>query len=292
MAEGYRHLPAHLADALHSLAIGARRPMAGGNQGLHRSLRHGASVEFAEYRPYVPGDPPQLIDWSAYARCDRHLVRRFEEETNLTGWILLDCSASLAWQGRRAGSSKLDYACSLAASLLYVLVGQGDRAGLITFADGIIERHAPAGSAPALVPQLHALEAVSSRGRGDIARSLHDACLVIPRRSLVLLVSDLLQAPSQVAGALAHLQHEGHDVRVLHLIDRAELQLEPTGLVELKDLETGELLEVDLEEVRESYAEAVAGHLDDIRRAAGGSGAEYRLVDTQTAIHQVVRGLA
>jgi len=292
MPEGaYRHLPPHLADALRGLSIAARRPMAGGMQGLHRSNRHGASVEFAEYRPYVPGDPPNLIDWSAYARTDKHLIRRFEEETNLTGWVLLDCSASLAWRGR-GQVAKFDVACGLAASLLYMLVAQGDRGGLMTFSERIQTRHVPVGSAATLKPLLQVLEDARPQGRGDIAAALHLACETLPRRSLVMVVSDFLQQPLTVLGGIRHLHHAGHDVRVLHVVDRGELALETTGLVELDDMETGERLEVDLDEIRESYRAAVAAHLEEIRRGCFGMNADYRLVLTDTPISEALRGMA
>jgi uncharacterized protein (DUF58 family) len=291
MPEGsYRHLPPHLADLLRGLTIGARRPMAGGSQGLHRSNRHGASVEFAEYRPYVPGDPPNLIDWSAYARTDRHLIRRFEEETSLTGYVLLDCSGSLAWQGR-GSLSKFGYACSMAASLLYMLVSQGDRGGLVTFRAGVLERHAPASSAARLKPLLEVLERAEARDPGDIAAALHQSSALLPRRSLVLVISDFLQDPRQVLSGLKHLHHDGHDVRVLHIVDRAELTLEATGLVELDDLESHERLEVDLDEVRLAYGAAVDAHLEEIRRGCLGMLSDYRLVHTDTPIAQALRGM-
>ncbi|MBA3709384.1 MAG: DUF58 domain-containing protein [Planctomycetes bacterium] len=284
----YRYLPPYIADRLHGVSVSARRAMAGGLQGLHRSSRHGASVEFAEYRPYTPGDPPSLIDWSVYARTDKHLIRRFEEETNLTGYVLLDCSASLDWRGR-GEHTKLAYACYLASGMMYALVHQGDRVGLAWFSSDIVQRHAPAGSAATLGPLLLALEGIAPGGRGDIAASLHQACAFLPRRSLVVVVSDLLQPPAQVVSGIAHLHHDGHDVRVLHVVDRAELALQESGLVEVTDLETGERLEVELDEMRDGYRAAVDGHLLDIRRGCLGSGADYRLVHTDTPIEDALR---
>jgi uncharacterized protein (DUF58 family) len=289
-SEGYRYLPPHLADSLRGLSVNARRAMAGGMQGLHRSTRHGASVEFAEYRSYVEGDAPSLIDWSVYARTDKYLVRRYEEETNLVGWVLLDCSASLAWKGR-GELTKLDYAMRLAAGLLYMLVGQGDRGGLALFSEKILSRHAPAGSAAALKPLLLALERAPSGGMGDIAASLHQACQFLPRRSLVIVISDFLQQPEAVLAGIRHLHHDGHDVRALHVVDRAELALIDTGLVEAIDAETNERIEVDLDEVASDYGRAVAAHLDEIRRGCLGCAADYRLVTTETPISDALRGM-
>ncbi len=288
-----RRVDARLVDSLGGIAIGARRAMGGALQGLHRSRRHGASVEFAEYRPYVPGDATALIDWAAYARTDRMLVRRFEEETSLTGWVLLDCSASMGWRPR-GGRPKLDAACALSAGVLHVLVGQGDRAGLCAFARGLLGTHPPAGTPAALAPTLDALEALLPAGEGDIAAALHAACLVMARRSLVVVISDCLQAPSALSAALAHLHHDGHDVRLLHLVDRAELALEGEGegVVELHDLENGERIEVDLAEARPAYRAAFAEHLEQVRRVALASATDYRRVDTATPVAHVLRELS
>ncbi|HYE07254.1 MAG TPA: DUF58 domain-containing protein [Planctomycetota bacterium] len=287
----FKHLPAQIADRLIGVRIAARRAMAGSLQGAHRSNRHGASVEFAEYRDYTPGDAPNLIDWSVYARTDRYLVRRFEEETNLVGTVLVDSSQSMAWRGL-GPCTKLDYACSLAAAAMYVLVDQGDRAGLATFAATVIERHAAAGSASSLKPMLAALDLVAGRGRGDIGAALSAAAPTLPRRSLAIVISDCLQPPASVATGVRRLHHDGHDVRVWHVVDRGELTLAQTGLVEAVDAESGERIEVDCDELREAYRRAAAAHLDEIRRACLGAGADYRLVHTDTPIDSALRSMA
>jgi uncharacterized protein (DUF58 family) len=286
----FKYLPPQVADRLAGAQISARRAMAGSLQGLHRSNRHGASVEFAEYRAYVPGDPPSLIDWPVYARTDRYLVRRFEEETNLVGFCLVDCSQSMAWRGL-GPCTKLDYACGLAAAAMYVLVNQGDRVGCAAFARKVVDRHAPTGSAAGLRPLLTALEAVQGKGEGDIGAALDEAAMFLPRRSLVVIVSDFLQAVPRAVAGVRRLHHDGHDVRVLHVVDRGEMALAGSGLVDAIDLETGERLEVELEEVREGYRRAVADHLDEVRRGCLGAGADYRLIHTDTPIDSALKGL-
>ncbi len=290
MNSGFEFLPSHLADRLHGYTVTARRAMAGGRQGGHRSNRHGASVEFAEYRPYVPGDAPSLIDWSAYARSDRYLVKRFEEETDLTGFVVLDVSQSMAWRGQ-GPISKLDHARYLASALLFVLSGQGDRAGLVTVCAGLRDRHPAAGSLATLRPLLSAIDAVTPGGQGDLAKSLHEAAAFLPRRSLVFVVSDLLQPSRDVLDGLRRLHHDGHEVRVLHVVDRAELDLPGSGLAQVTDLETGERLEVELDEVREAYRAGVAAWLDELRRGCQGIPADYRLCDTAAPIEDALRGL-
>ncbi|MBA3686709.1 MAG: DUF58 domain-containing protein [Planctomycetes bacterium] len=283
-------LPPHLADRLHGHTVTARRAMAGGRQGGHRSNRHGASVEFAEYRPYVPGDAPSLIDWAAYARTDRYLVKRFEEETDLTGFVALDVSQSMAWRGQ-GPISKLDHARYLASALLYVLAGQGDRAGLVTLCAGLRERHPAASSLAGLRPMLDVIDAVEPGGRGDLAKSLHEAAAFLPRRSLVFVISDLLQPSREALDGIRRLHHDGHDVRVLHVVDRAELDLPGSGLAQITDLETGERLEVELDEVREAYRAGVADWLEEIRRGCQGCPVDYRLCDTSALVEEALRGL-
>lgn len=286
----YQVLPASLADRLAGCTLSARRPMGGSQQGAHRSRRHGASVEFAEYRSYVPGDPPQRIDWAAYARSDRHLVRRMEEETNLTGVVLLDVSESMRWQGL-GPVGKLAWASSLAASLLYVLVRQADRAGLLLLGDRVLARHPWAGSVAALRPALEALDRPPAGGRGDLAAAVEEAAATLPRRSLVLLVSDLLQEPERVLRSVQRLHHDGHDVRVLQVADRSELILPQEGLCELQDLESGERLEADLDELRPAYRQAVEEHIETLRRGLAAVGAVHRLCDTAEEIDAVLRGM-
>jgi uncharacterized protein (DUF58 family) len=133
-APAYKFLPPELADRLRGLNLVVRKPVEGALQGQHRSPHHGSSVEFADYREYTRGDPPNLIDWAVYARTDRHVIRRYQEETNLRAYILLDTSESMGF--RELGPiSKMDYACYVAAGLMYLLVSQSDAAGLTLFND-------------------------------------------------------------------------------------------------------------------------------------------------------------
>ncbi|MCK6491419.1 MAG: DUF58 domain-containing protein [Planctomycetes bacterium] len=287
---GFRYLPPHLADRLAGLSVSARRAMGGSRQGAHRSTRHGASVEFAEYRDYVPGDSPSLIDWSVYARTDRHLVKRFEEETDLAAYVLLDRTGSMDWRGS-GPMRKWDYACHLAAALLYILVRQGDRAGLVVCGGAEPEHHVPAASVGGLKPMLDALEAAAPAGRGDVAAAVEQAAERLPRRCLVVLVGDLLQPPEALARAVRRLHHEGRDVRVIQVADPAELVLPEHGLAELVDAETGEKVEADLDEVRDGWRAAAEEHIAAMRRACHACPAEHRLVTTDQPFVSALRGM-
>ena len=287
MLPSYKFLPPELADRLRGLGVTVRRPVEGALQGLHRSPHHGASVEFSDYREYTRGDPPNRIDWAVYARTDRHVIRRYQEETNLRAYLLLDTSESMSF--RDAGRlSKMDYACQLAAGLMFVLINQSDAAGLTLFNDEVRKTFPPVGSLGSLRPLLLALEEIKPSGRSQIERALHTLAEQIQRRSLVILISDLLQPPADIIRGIRHLQHNKHEVLVLHVLDAAEIALNFSGFVELRELETAARLPVQADEIREAYALEVQKYLDELRRGCLGSLADYQLLDTRTPVEEAL----
>src|ERR1700722_11393402 len=156
-ARASKYLPPRVADQIRGLGIASRRPMQGGIQGLHRSPDFGASVEFAEYRDYIEGDAPNLIDWSVFAKSDRYMIRRFQDETSLRAAVLVDASASLNY--KEVGSvTKFEYACSLAAGLMYLLVSQGDAVSLTFFTDKLTKRFQSVASVDSLSPIMLEME--------------------------------------------------------------------------------------------------------------------------------------
>ena len=286
-APAYKFLPPQLADRLRGLGLSVRRPVEGAVQGMHRSPHHGSSVEFADYREYARGDPPSLIDWAIYARSDRYVIRRYQEETNLRAHFLLDISESMSF--RETGlHSKMDYACYLAAALMLVLLGQSDSAGLTLFNDEVRKTFPPAGSLDGLRPLLLALEEIKPAGRSQIEPALHLTAEKIQRRSLVVLISDLLQEPAGIIRGIQHLRHNKHEVLILQLLDGAEMSLNFGGLAELRELETGARLPVEADEIREAYASEVGKYLDEIRRGCLGSLADYHLIDTRTPVEETL----
>jgi uncharacterized protein (DUF58 family) len=286
-APAYKFLPPELADRLRGLGLSVRKPVEGGLQGLHRSPHMGSSVEFADYREYTPGDPPNLIDWAVYARTDRYVIRRYQEETNLRAYLVLDTSESMAFRelGRH---SKMDYACYLAASLMYILVSQADAAGLMLFSDAPGKFFPPTGTLEGLRPMLLGLEDIKPAGRSKIDAALHQLAEQVQRRSLVILISDLLQNPADIVRGLQHLHHNRHEILVLQPLDPAELALQFSGMSELRELETGERLPVQADELREAYAQEVQKFLDEIRRGCLDCLADYWLVDTRAPVEEVL----
>ncbi len=285
MADGFRFLPAHLAERLDGLALALRRPLPGGQQGLHRSRHHGSSVEFADYRAYAPGDPPNRIDWAVYARSDRYVLRRTEDETRLRAHLLLDTSESMAYAG------KLPTACGLAAALAYVLVRQGDVVELHPFAEAPRQGPPPANGTAGLPPLLRALEELHAGGAGDPAVAMHRFAEQSRPRGLVMVVSDLLRPADEVAAACAHLHHAGHQVALVQVLDRDELQPPFSGVVEVAELETGRRAVVEIDGMREAYAAAVREHLDSLARGASAVNGSHHLVECGADLERAVRQL-
>ncbi|MDD5707884.1 MAG: DUF58 domain-containing protein [Kiritimatiellae bacterium] len=282
-ASSYRYLPPSLAESVHRLGIRVRRPVRGRGEGLHRSPEYGASVEFAEYRPYTPGDAPNRIDWPVYARSDRYLVRRSQEETSLNATILLDTSESLAY--RAAGPcTKLEYACFLAAGLMYALVGQGDAASLFTFTVGLDTLLPPIGTLTGLRAPLDVLERLRASGRSDIEAALMATAERIRARSLVICISDFLQPAERIAHGVRRLAHDGHNLIMLHVLDGGERHLDFSGVAELRELETGRRLTIDVEDIREAHARAAAAHSETLGRACAEALGDYHLLDTREPV--------
>ena len=280
-ARTFKYLPPRVADQIRGLGISSRRPMQGGIQGLHRSPDFGASVEFAEYRDYIEGDAPSLIDWSVYAKTDRYMIRRFQDETSLRACVLVDSSASLHFK-QTGLVTKFEYACSLAAGLMYQLVCQGDAAALSFFTDRLTQRFSSVASTETLSPILLEMENIAAKGAGNIEKSLHEAAEMLKQRSLVIVISDLLQPPAELARGIQHLQHNRHDVTVFHVVDAAEIALPMHGLVELRDMENNEKLLIEADEIRPRYAQAVQGYLSELSRICTACGVHYFTVDTRT----------
>jgi uncharacterized protein (DUF58 family) len=273
--------PAVLAR-IGSLELRARTVVEGFLSGLHRSPLKGFSVEFAEYRPYHPGDDLSTIDWKVFARSDRHFVKQYEEETNLRAYLILDVSASM--QYGTGPLTKLEYGSCLAASLAYLLRRQRDSAGLTTFDDRIRTVLPPSSRPGQLRAMLHALDTQAPGAATDTGRLLHQLADMISKRGLVVLISDLLDDPGRVIDGLRHLRFRGSDVLVFHLLDRAELTFPFEGPATFRDVESDEEVVTEPSAVRAAYLAALESHLDRYRHGLQSSGIDYRLLETSAPL--------
>jgi uncharacterized protein (DUF58 family) len=258
-------------------------------QGLHSSPYQGFSVEFSEHRKYSAGDDPKDIDWLVYAKTDKHYVRKYEAETNITGFLVVDTSASMAYAYRRQ-LTKLDYSISLAAALCWLMIHQQDPCGLMVFDDKL---HAclPARSRRSQIGHvLSVLAKTKPSGRTDIAKSLVQVAAMLRHRSLVMVFSDLLADPAPVKDALLRLRHRGHDVILFHVLDEAEVKFPFEGMVELTEPEAGDRLVIDADAARRGYVDAVREFRDDYRKTCVRAGVDYVPLDTGMQFDKALMG--
>ena len=274
-----RFLDPAIITRLGTMELKARTVVEGFLSGLHRSPYKGFSVEFAEYRQYLPGDDLSTLDWKVYARTDRHYVKKFEEETNLECHLLLDVSASMAYRGS-APMSKLEYGSVLAASLAFLMNRQRDATGLVAFDDKIRFR-LPAGARPGHLHALMlALERLDPGTRSDVGRPLHQLAEALVKRSLVVLISDMLDEPEPVIKGLKHLKFRGTDVVVFQVLDPNELTFPFRGASRFRDLESAEEITAEPSAVRTAYLRELAGLTLAYDRELRGAGIDYVQLDT------------
>ena len=273
--------PAVLAS-LGTLELKARAVVEGLLSGLHRSPYKGFSVEFAEYRQYLPGDDLSTIDWKVYARTDRHYVKKFEEETNVDCHLLLDVSASMGYGSR--GVSKLEYGALLASSLAFLMNRQRDAVGLTTFDDAIVTMLPPSARPSHLRSILVTLDQTTLGHRTDVSKPLHLMADGIGKRGLVVLLSDLLDEPARVVDGLRHFRFRGSEVIVFHLLDPAELTFPFERASRFRDIELGDEVMAVPSVVRQEYLDALHAAIDRYKRELGSEGIDYRLIDTSTPL--------
>jgi uncharacterized protein (DUF58 family) len=264
---------------LGTMELKARTVVEGFLSGLHRSPFKGFSVEFAEYRQYLPGDDLSTLDWKVYARSDRHYVKKFEQETNVECHVLVDVSASMGYRGG-APMSKLEYGSVLAASLAFLMNRQRDATGLIAFDDRIAFRM-PASARPGhLHALLLALEQLQPGTRSDVARPLHQLAEALVKRSLIVLISDLLDDPEPAIKGLRHLKFRGTDVVVFQVLDPNELTFPFRGASRFRDLESADEVTADPATIRAAYLRELANLTLRYDRELRGAGIDYVQLDT------------
>lgn len=277
-----------------TLALRARTIVDGALAGLHRSPHYGSSVEFAEHKEYTPGDEIRHLDWKAWGRLDRFYVKRFERETELDAYLVLDSSGSMGYgPGAAAGRpTKLEYAAQLAASLAYLLIRQQDKVGLFV-AGGRDSVYVPPRARPThlhdLLAQLEGMLAAGARGPTTIAAALDRiAERAGRRRSLVVVLSDLFDRSPELPRMLRRLRVMRHDVAVLQILDPDELDLPFEGVTLFESLEDDRRVMADPEKVRAAYLTELGGFLDSMRSACRDGGVEYHLVSTRDPLERTL----
>jgi len=274
-----------------SLELRARLVMEGFWKGLHRSPFHGFSVEFSEYRPYTKGDDPRFIDWKVMARTDKAFIRKFEDETNLRAQMVIDRSRSMSYGSQ--GYSKSDYVATLAATLGYFLMGQGDAVGLTTF-DRAVDQHVPPRNRPGHLRRIMVELAKAPEGLGtDLVAGLRGAHDRIHKRSLLIFFSDFLAPLSDLEREISMIAAARHDFIAVQCLDPAERNFTFDKAVHFEDQETGRELYIDPAVARREYMLRLEEHLDGLRTICSKSGADCHLFSTdyplELALAEIVR---
>jgi uncharacterized protein (DUF58 family) len=272
--------------AIRNLELRARAVVQGFWNGLHRSPRHGFSVEFTEYRQYTPGDDPRFLDWRVFARSDRFYIKRFREETNRRCLLLADNSRSMTYGSD--GWNKAEYANTLAGTLAYFLHLQGDPVGLLSFDERVREYLPPRLRTGHLRRVMLALEKPAGGAQTDLASPLQRVAELVRKRSLLILISDLLAPLAKLQPLLTHLAASGHELMIFQVLDPAEVRFQFTQATLFEDLESRREIYLDPGAVRAAYLAKLATHNDTIRRGCEKLGVHYARFTTDQPLETVL----
>lgn len=277
-----KYFDPRILNKIAPLELRARWIVEGFLGGQHRSPYRGVSVEFAEHREYVPGDDIRFLDWKVLGRSDRFYVKEFEVETNLTCHFFVDTSESMRFSS--AEVSKFDYAASLAAALSYLALRQGDAASLFFFDQGLGKSIPPGSGGGHLAAMLDVLGEVSPAKGTTAGPALHALAERLHRKGLVLILSDLLDDPAAVLAGLEHLRHDGHEVVVFHVLDRAEIDFPYDRLTMFEGMEGLPNLLVDPKDIRENYLNEFTQFRDRMKKGCLRHRIDYELMASDTPL--------
>ena len=259
------------------LDLKARFIVEGFMAGLHGSPFHGFSVEFSEHRKYTAGDDIRQIDWNVYGKTDRFYVKKYEAETSLDAYLLVDCSGSMDFSlGGRL--TKMDYAICLAAALGYMMISQQDSVGLFTFDEKVRAYLPPKSKRTHLTNILATLAQTKPFGKTALAEAIHDVAGRIRKRGLMILLSDLLDEQERVVKALHHLRFRGHDIIIMQVLDYSEMAFEFDGQVRFEDPETGDSVATNPRAIQASYLQEIRAFIEEYKQQCQAVRADFTTV--------------
>jgi uncharacterized protein (DUF58 family) len=279
MSSAEQYLRPDVIRQVARLDLRARFIVEGFLSGLHGSPFQGFSVEFSEHRKYVPGDDLKDLDWNVYAKTDKYYLKKFQAETNVTGYLVMDLSASMAYTYRQE-LTKFDYAICLAAALGYLMIHQQDPVGLVTFDTRIQACLPPRSRRTQLATILSVLSNLRPSGTTDLAACMHQLASMVRSKGLIMIFSDLLTDPGPVLESLHHLRHRGHEIIIFNILDEAEVRFPFEGLIEFQDVESPERLVIDAPGMRSDYVKAVAEFRETYREECARANIDFVPIDT------------
>ncbi len=283
----YDFLDTDVLARLGAIPLESRFPMVGNVAGRHRSPHRGSSVEFAEYRKYVPGDDTRRLDWKAYARSDRYYIKEFEADTNLRAYFVVDTSGSMNFSSGE-NPSKIDFAKKIAATLSYLIVNQGDSAGLSCCNEKVHLEIPPSRRAAQLQHIFESLQNVEPTGETGLVNALHQIAEKIQQRALVIILSDLFVDSEDLADALQHLRFRKHDIAMFHLLDPQEVEFHFERPHRFVDLEDGTTIVAEPNLIVDEYHEALREFLETVETKCHNVHADYHLLQTNANYEEVV----
>ena len=269
-------LNTQVLSRLSGLPLMARKPMQGSISGRHASPHRGSSIEFAEYRKYVPGDDLRRLDWRAYGRSDRFYIKEFEADTNLRCCLVIDTSGSMGFGSK--GITKLEYARRIAATLGFLASQQGDAVGLACVADGLVQNVPPRRSPAHLRLVFDLLEQARPVGETQLARTLHELAETNAQRAMVIIVSDLFVDPATLGHCFQHLRFRKHDVAVFHLLDPQEIEFNFRRPMRFLDMEGGPAIFAEPSDIALRYQAALEQYLAGLKQVVLESAIDYHRV--------------
>lgn len=269
-------LDAKVLSRLAAIPLFARRPMQGNVSGRHASPHRGSSVEFAEYRKYVPGDDLRRLDWRAYGRSERFYIKEFEADTNLRCCFVLDTSGSMNFGS--TGVTKIEYARRIAGTLGYLATQQGDAVGLSCVSNGIIQNLPPKRNAAHLRLILDLLEQSQPKGETQLATVLHELAETIRQRALIIILSDLFIEPDQLRSCFQHLRFRHHDAAVFHLLDPLEVNFQFRRPMRFLDMEGGPAIFAEPNDIADRYDKALNAYLTQLKQVVLESAIDYQRI--------------
>ncbi len=258
---------------LSQLGLRARLAVEGFYSGIHKSPYHGFNVEFAEYREYCPGDDLRYLDWRVLAKSDKLFIKQFEAETNLSCYLLLDCSASMDFTTN--SETRLDYGAYLSAALALLMLRQGDQVGLVMFDNGVQQFIPPRGNARHFGAIMEALETLKPGKDTNLPGVLHEMAERVRRRSLIIIISDFFDDVEEVLNGLQHFRHRRHEVIVLHLLDQAEIDFPFDRVTLFEGMERGEELVIDPRVMAQGYRWRFREFMDSLKTGCTEKNIEY-----------------
>ena len=283
----YDFLDTDVLARLGAIPMESRFPMVGNVAGRHRSPHRGSSVEFAEYRKYVPGDDTRRLDWKAYARSDRYYIKEFEADTNLRAYFVVDSSGSMNFQSGD-NPTKIEFAKRIAATLAYLIVNQGDSAGLSCCNEKIHLEIPPSRRAAQLQAIFDSLDNLEPKGETGLIGALHQIAEKVQQRALIIILSDLFSDPDELAGALQHLRFRKHDIAVFHLLDPQEVEFHFERPHRFVDLEDSTTIVAEPNLISDEYHAALAEFLAVVETKCHNVHADYHLFQTNANYEEIV----